>query len=98
MTGRDGSWPATPRSLSVDLSVGLSPAGSASPCSDFAQLFGVDFDGFTVDMLRLLLDQTLKNGHWLILAGQEVTRTGGRQSVLTDTLEYLCRLGTNTGD
>ncbi len=57
---------------------------------DLAQAAGVDFDCLTFAQAQSWLDRAVQEGGWLILAGHEVGEEG-RQTVLTATLDALCR-------
>ena len=57
---------------------------------DFAQVFGVDFDRMSIDELKTWLDPTIEQGHWLVLAGHDVSDEPARQAILAETLAWLC--------
>ena len=57
---------------------------------DPAQLFGVDFDGISVEELEPWLDATIAQGHWLVLAGHDVSDEPARQAIPARTLAWLC--------
>ncbi|HQR34382.1 MAG TPA: polysaccharide deacetylase family protein [Blastocatellia bacterium] len=56
---------------------------------DFAQLASFDMDAKTFDQLLPMLEQTKKQGGWLILMGHEMNSTGAPQTTRLDTLEKL---------
>ncbi len=58
---------------------------------DFAKIFGLDFDGMSVRELEALLDATIEKGHWLVLAGHDVSDEPTRQAILAETLAWLCQ-------
>lgn len=55
---------------------------------DLAQLYGMELDGKTFRELEPLLEETRKNGLWLVFGGHEIG-VDGRQTTRTDTLERL---------
>lgn len=55
---------------------------------DFAQLASFDMDAKTFDQLLPILEQTKKQGGWLILMGHEINKDGN-QTTRLDTLEKL---------
>jgi len=55
---------------------------------DFAQLASFDMDAKSFDQLLPILEQTKKQGGWLILMGHEINRDGA-QTTRLDTLEKL---------
>ncbi len=55
---------------------------------DFAQLASFDMDAKSFDQLLPMLEQTKKQGGWLILMGHEMNKDGAQTSRL-DTLEKL---------
>ena len=57
---------------------------------DLAQVYGMDFDCLHFDQVLERLDPAKAEGGWLVLVGHDVGR-GGRQTVLEETLEELCR-------
>lgn len=57
---------------------------------DLAQLLGVNLDGLSFEGVRPLLDKTVAEGRWLILAGHEIGE-GGFQTTRATTLGALCR-------
>lgn len=61
---------------------------------DLAQLNGVELDGKTFEEVKSLIENTKVKGGWLVLAGHE-TDIGGRQTVLLETLEAICRYSTD---
>ncbi|MCL4215732.1 MAG: polysaccharide deacetylase family protein [Candidatus Hydrogenedentes bacterium] len=56
---------------------------------DLSQTFASDFDGRTFDSVRVMIERTVEQRGWLILAGHE-TAVPGAQSVREDTLQTLC--------
>jgi peptidoglycan/xylan/chitin deacetylase (PgdA/CDA1 family) len=56
---------------------------------DPAQLMTIEFDGLTFEQLKVLVDETVKNGFWLVLCGHDVG-PGGRQTTRVDTLRAFC--------
>jgi hypothetical protein len=56
---------------------------------DPAQLMTVEFDGLTFEQLKVLVDETAKNGFWLVLCGHDIG-PGGRQTTRVDTLRAFC--------
>jgi len=56
---------------------------------DPAQLMTIEFDGLTFEQLKTLVDETAKNGFWLVLCGHDVG-PGGRQTTRGDTLRAFC--------
>jgi len=56
---------------------------------DPAQLMTIEFDGLTFEQLKALVDETTKNGSWLVLCGHDVG-PGGRQTTRVDTLRAFC--------
>ena len=57
---------------------------------DMAQLMGMESDGKTFEQLKNLIDQTVKNGGWLVFAGHEIG-VAGRQTTLIPAMEELCK-------
>lgn len=55
---------------------------------DFAQLASFDMDAKSFDQLLPILEQTKKQGGWLILMGHEINKDGA-QTTRLDTLEKL---------
>lgn len=64
---------------------------------DMAQLNGVEMDGKSFDEIKKMIEETKQTGGWLVLAGHE-TNTGGRQTVLLETLDALCKYATDPGN
>lgn len=56
---------------------------------DPAQLMTIEFDGLTFEQLKSVIDETVKNGFWLVLCGHDIG-PGGRQTTRTDTLRAFC--------
>jgi len=56
---------------------------------DMAQLMGMELDGKDFEQIKKLIDRTLANGGWLILAGHEINENG-RQTTQMATLRALC--------
>lgn len=56
---------------------------------DPAQLMTIEFDGLTFEQLKTLVDETTKNGFWLVLCGHDIG-PGGRQTTRVDTLRAFC--------
>lgn len=56
---------------------------------DPAQLMTIELDGLTFEQLKILADETAKNGFWLVLCGHDIG-PGGRQTTRTDTLRAFC--------
>jgi hypothetical protein len=56
---------------------------------DPAQLMTIEFDGLTFEQLKVLIDETAKNGFWLVLCGHDIG-PGGRQTTRVDTLRAFC--------
>lgn len=56
---------------------------------DPAQLLGMELDGLDFEQAKKLIDNAVKNGTWLVLAGHEIGE-GGRQTTRTDTLKAIC--------
>lgn len=61
---------------------------------DMAQLMGMESDGKTFEQLKNLIDQTVKDGGWLILAGHEIGASGN-QTTLIPAMEELCKYAKN---
>ncbi len=59
---------------------------------DLHQLYAVSMDNLDETGLDALLDAARAEGGWLILAGHDAGPEGARQTVILDTLEYLCRV------
>ena len=57
---------------------------------DPAQLMTIEFDGLTFEQLKVLVDETAKNGFWLVLCGHDIG-PGGRQTTRVDTLRSFCQ-------
>jgi peptidoglycan/xylan/chitin deacetylase (PgdA/CDA1 family) len=57
---------------------------------DLAQLLGVNLDGLSFEEVRPLLDKTVAEGRWLILAGHEIGEAGP-QTTRAATLAVICR-------
>lgn len=57
---------------------------------DPAQAMGIDFDRATLEQVEGHIAGTVRDGGWLILVGHDIG-DGGRQTVLTDTLDAICR-------
>ncbi len=56
---------------------------------DPAQLMTIEFDGLTFEQLKAVVDETAKNGFWLVLCGHDVG-PGGRQTTRVETLRAFC--------
>lgn len=56
---------------------------------DPAQLMTIEFDGLTFEQLKVLIDETTKNGFWLVLCGHDIG-PNGRQTTRVDTLRAFC--------
>jgi peptidoglycan/xylan/chitin deacetylase (PgdA/CDA1 family) len=56
---------------------------------DPAQLMTIELDGLTVEQLKAFVDETAKNGFWLVLCGHDIG-PGGRQTTRVDTLRAFC--------
>jgi len=56
---------------------------------DPAQLMTIEFDGLTFEQLKVLVDETVKNGFWLVLCGHDIGPSG-RQTTRVDTLRAFC--------
>ena len=56
---------------------------------DLWQLTGMELDGKSFKEIKVLLDQAIENGSWLILAGHEMGQQGFQTSLLT-TIDSLC--------
>lgn len=65
------------------------------PVCDLAQLLSINSDGLTWDQLKPWIDATVEQGDWLIMASHEVGPTALRQTMMSDTLEQLCRYATD---
>jgi len=61
---------------------------------DLAQLLGMEFDGLSFPEVKMLMDQAAESGGWLVLAGHDIGKEG-RQTVRLDTLEEICRYGSD---
>ena len=57
---------------------------------DTAQLMGMELDGKDFEQVRQLIERTLANGGWLVLAGHEINEDG-RQTTRMATLRALCK-------
>ncbi|MBN1507988.1 MAG: polysaccharide deacetylase family protein [Sedimentisphaerales bacterium] len=57
---------------------------------DPARLMAIEFDGLTFEQLKVLVDETAKNGFWLVLCGHDIG-PGGRQTTRVDTLRAFCQ-------
>ncbi|MCF8225303.1 MAG: glycoside hydrolase family 3 C-terminal domain-containing protein [Bacteroidales bacterium] len=56
---------------------------------DLARLNGMELDGKSFSEIKILIDQTKKEGAWLVLAGHEMDE-GGRQTSLLSTIDSIC--------
>ena len=56
---------------------------------DPAQLMTIELDGLSFKQLKVLVDETAKNGFWLVLCGHDIG-PGGRQTTRVDTLRKFC--------
>jgi len=56
---------------------------------DPAQLMTIELDGLTFEQLKAFVDETAKNGFWLVLCGHDIG-PGGRQTTRVDTLRAFC--------
>lgn len=67
----------------------LDEAGNDPNHVDLAQLQGIEMDGkdFESD-IKPILEEAVKNGHWIVLAGHEIGE-GGFQTTRVDMLEQL---------
>ena len=66
------------------------------PFCDLACATGVDMDGVSWPQIQTVLEQTVKEGRWLILVGHDVG-DGGPQTVLAESLDSLCRYCRESG-
>ena len=57
---------------------------------DLAALMGTDFDGWRFDQMRTFIETSAKENRWIIFAGHEIGAPG-RQTVLAEELDKLCR-------
>ncbi len=57
---------------------------------DLAQVTGEDFDCVPFEQAKASIDKAVSVGGWLNLVGHDVG-SGGRQTVLTDALDEVCR-------
>lgn len=57
---------------------------------DLASLMGNDFDGWRFDQMRAFIETAAKENRWIIFAGHEIGAPG-RQTVIAEELERLCR-------
>lgn len=57
--------------------------------SDLTRLMAREFDGLRVEQVKVLIDQAVENGAWLILAGHDIGAPG-RQVTTAATLDSLC--------
>jgi len=56
---------------------------------DMAQLMAMELDGKNFEQVRQLIERTLAQDGWLVLAGHEINE-GGRQTTRMATLRALC--------
>ncbi len=70
--------------------LGLNEAANDPGICDLSQLLAQGSDGATFDELKVLIDQAVAEGRWLILAGHEIG-AGGYQTTSIKTLDELCR-------
>jgi peptidoglycan-N-acetylglucosamine deacetylase len=56
---------------------------------DLAQLTGMKLDGKTYEEILVLIEESKKSGHWLVLAGHEMGGEGNLVSCL-ETIEAIC--------
>jgi len=61
---------------------------------DPAQLMTIELDGLTFEQLKALIDDAAGKGFWLVFCGHEIG-SGGRQTVLVDTLRVFCEYARN---
>lgn len=61
---------------------------------NFAQLNGMEMDGKSFDEIKLLIDDAIAKGKWLVLVGHEVDNSG-YQTTLLNTLEAICKYAEN---
>ncbi len=57
---------------------------------DLAQILGVELDGLSFREAQSWIEQTRKEGYWLVFCGHDIGGPG-RQNTLDTTLEALCR-------
>lgn len=57
---------------------------------DLAKLLGMGMDELAFEQVRPMLEKTVREGRWLILAGHEIG-SEGHQTTRVDTLKALCR-------
>ncbi|MFB3905282.1 MAG: D-alanyl-D-alanine dipeptidase [Acidobacteriota bacterium] len=58
---------------------------------DMAQILSVPSDDVDFDHLKPTIEQAMKNGQWLVLAGHDIAESGPRQVTRLKMLEELCR-------
>ncbi len=64
---------------------------------DLSQLIGIPADVPEFSALEAQLENSLQQGHWLILAGHEVSNAGG-QGISLHALEDICRFAARNTD
>jgi peptidoglycan/xylan/chitin deacetylase (PgdA/CDA1 family) len=57
---------------------------------DLAQLMGTELDGLSFNEAKLLVDQAVTEGRWLVFCGHDIGDPA-RQTVVTGTLDQICR-------
>jgi len=58
---------------------------------DMGQLLGMEMDGMEFDQIKPIVEQTIRDGHWLVLAGHEIGGPGSqttRISMLQKLMKY----------
>jgi hypothetical protein len=75
--------------------VAFSEQHSDPEVCDLAQINGVDLDRLSIEQADCFIDRAIEEHGWLVFVGHEVGMDGHPQSVLTQTLEHICRRGKN---
>ena len=68
----------------------LSENSNIPALCDLSHVMGMKCDGLTFEQVKELIDQTVKNGKWLVLCGHEIRQSGRGLTTFAATLEAIC--------
>jgi len=68
----------------------LSENSNIPALCDLSHVMGMKCDGMTFEQVKELIDQTVKNGKWLVLCGHEIRQSGRGLTTFAATLEAIC--------
>jgi len=75
----------------------LDEASNDPTYCDLAQLYGMEMDGKDFEQLKPVIEQAVRDGHWLVLAGHEIGE-GGSQTTRITMLQKLMEYAQDPGN